>query len=129
MDSDSLALSLRDATLYRRLVSKLNYLAMDRPDIRYAASIMGSHASSPKDADMVILKRGGAISDQATDHLDAPQVGSAETSGQLHATTNGCGPHSTSRTWVGEARAHETSLAASSDGRRPVRCGADSDRA
>ena len=30
---------------------------MDRPDIRNAASIMGSHASSPKDADIVILKR------------------------------------------------------------------------
>ena len=41
MDSDSLALCLWDATLYRRLVAKLNYLAMDRPDIRYAASIHG----------------------------------------------------------------------------------------
>ena len=40
-DSDSRALSMRDATLYRRLVAKLNYLAMDRPDIRYAASTMG----------------------------------------------------------------------------------------
>ena len=28
-DSDSHALSMRDATLYRRLVAKLNYLAMD----------------------------------------------------------------------------------------------------
>ena len=37
----------------------------------------------------------------------------------------GGGPHSTSRTWVGEACAHETSLAASSEGRRPVRCGED----
>ena len=60
-DSDSGAVSLRDATLdatlYRRLVAKLNYVARDRPDIRCAASIMGSHASSPKDADMVKLKR------------------------------------------------------------------------
>ena len=39
-DSDSLALTLRDATLHRRLVFKLNYFAMDRPDTRYAASIM-----------------------------------------------------------------------------------------
>ena len=30
---------------------------MDRPDIRYAASTMGRQASSPKDADMVRLKR------------------------------------------------------------------------
>ena len=57
MDSDSRALSLRDATLYRRLVAKLNHLTMDRPDIRYAASIMGSHALRPKDADMVMLER------------------------------------------------------------------------
>ena len=58
-DSDSSALSLRDATLYRRLVAKLNYLAMDLLDIRYAASIMESHASSPNVVDMVILKRVG----------------------------------------------------------------------
>ena len=56
-DSDSRALSMRDATLYRRVVAKLNYLAMDRPYIRYAASTLGSQASSPKDADMVRLKR------------------------------------------------------------------------
>ena len=59
MDSDSRALSLRDATLYRRLVAKLDLLAMACPDLRYAASIMGSHASSPKDADMVIPRRVG----------------------------------------------------------------------
>ena len=51
MDSDSRALSLRDAALYWSLVAKLAYLAMARPDIRYAASIVGSHASSPKDVD------------------------------------------------------------------------------
>ena len=56
-DSDSRALSMRDATLYRRLVAKLNFLAVDRPDVLYAASTMGSQASNPKDADMVRLKR------------------------------------------------------------------------
>ena len=55
--SDSRALSLRDATLYQRLVAKSNYFALDRPDTRNAAPIMGSHAPSPKDADMVKLKR------------------------------------------------------------------------
>ena len=40
-------------------MTKLNYLAMDRPDIRHAASTMVSHASSPKDAEMVKLKRLG----------------------------------------------------------------------
>ena len=57
--SDSRALSMRDATLHKRLVAKLNYLAMDRPDIRSAASTTGSQASSPKDANMVRLKRVG----------------------------------------------------------------------
>ena len=56
-DGHSHALSLRDTTLYPRLVAKLNYLVMDRPDIRYAGSIMESHASSPKCADMVNLMR------------------------------------------------------------------------
>ena len=56
-DSDSRALSMRDATLYWGHVANLNYLAMDRPDIRYAASTMGSHASSPKHADKVKLER------------------------------------------------------------------------
>ena len=58
-DSDSRAVIMRDATLYRRRVAKLNYLAMDRPDIRYAASTMESPASSPTDADMVRLKIAG----------------------------------------------------------------------
>ena len=58
-DSDSRAVSMRDATLYSRLLAKMNYLAMDRPDIRYAASTMGSQASSPNDADMVRLKEWG----------------------------------------------------------------------
>ena len=40
-DSDSRA---------QRLVAKLNYLAMDRSDIRYAASTMGSQASCPSDS-------------------------------------------------------------------------------
>ena len=72
-DSDSRALNWRDATLYRRLVAKLNYLAMDRLGIRQAASVMVSHASSPKDADMVELFC-GVISAWATDDLDVPPM-------------------------------------------------------
>ena len=77
MDGDCRALSLLGAALCWRLVAKLDYLAVDRPDIGYAASIMGSHASSPKDADMVILKRVWAISDWSPKHLDALQMVSA----------------------------------------------------
>ena len=87
-DSDSRALSMPDATLYRRLVAKLNYLAMDRPDIRYAASTMGSQVSSPKDADMVRLKRvSGAISDWATNHLDALSMGGCDQTVSWHTRT------------------------------------------
>ena len=53
IDSDSRALSLRDATLCQRLLAKFNFLAMNRPDIRYAASITGSRSSSLNDADMM----------------------------------------------------------------------------
>ena len=73
VDSDSHALGTRDATRYRRLVAKLNYLAMDRPDIRYP-TIMGSHPPSSEDADMVKLKS-GAISDRETDLWNAPEMG------------------------------------------------------
>ena len=52
IDSDCPALRLRDATLYRRLVFKLNYLATDRPDIRWAASIMGSHTPQARNMRM-----------------------------------------------------------------------------
>ena len=86
-DSDSRALSMRDATLYRRLVAKLNYLAMDRPDIRCAASTMGSQASSPKDVDMVRFKKSGAISDWATNHLDALSMGGCDQTESWHTRT------------------------------------------
>ena len=48
------------------LVAKLNYLAMDRSDIRNVASIMGSHASSGHGH----AQESGAIADRANDHLD-----------------------------------------------------------
>ena len=80
-DSDSRALSMRDATLHRRLVAKLNYLAMDRPDIRNAASTMGSQASSPKDADMVRLGRtidGEVRSDRIMAYTDSDWAANRE---------------------------------------------------
>ena len=49
-------LRARGATLYRRLVAKVNFVAMDRSDIRDAASILGSRVPCPQEADMVKLK-------------------------------------------------------------------------
>ena len=67
MNSDSHALRMRHATLYWRLVAKLNYLAMDRPHIRHAASILGESRIKPE--------RYGSISDWVDDHVDALQMG------------------------------------------------------
>ena len=146
MDSDSRALGLRDATLRRRLVAKLNFLAMDRPDSRYAASIMERHASSPKDADMVKLKRverfliGRPItwthfrlevrSDHIMAYTDSDWAANREdrrsVSGGMHVHNGGFLRFLSRRrkavslsSWESElceARAHETSLGTSSEG-------------
>ena len=190
MDSHFRAVSLLNATLYRRLVAKLNYLAMDRTDIRYAASTVESRASSPNDVDMVKLKRvrrfqiGRPItwthyrwwvrsnhimaytdSDWAPKREDRRSVSRgmlahiggllrfwsrrqqavslSSCEGELCAAVSngvdaltlqrrlrdkrnntrvtmrqprGGGPHRTSGTWVGETRAHKTSLVASGKG-------------
>ena len=68
MDSDSRALSLRSATLYRRLVAKLNCLEMDRPDIRHAASIMEESRIKPERCGYGQTQESGAIPDRATVH-------------------------------------------------------------
>ena len=73
MDSDSRALSLRDATLYRRLVAKLNYLAMDRPHTLRCID-RGELRVKPERCGYGQTQESGAISDRATDHLDALQV-------------------------------------------------------
>ena len=58
MDGEELeTLGAAESTLYRRLAAKLNYLSMDRPDIRFAASVIWSSAASPRVGDMVRLKR------------------------------------------------------------------------
>ena len=58
MDEEELkTLDAADSTLYRRLAAKLNYLSMDRPDVRHAASVICSTAASPRVGDMVRLKR------------------------------------------------------------------------
>ena len=164
---------------------------MDHPNIRYAASIIGSHASRPKDADIVKLKRvvrfllgrpttwthyrwdvrsdlikaltdsdwaanredkrlmsggmlvhsGGllrfwskrlkaaSMSSWEIELYDAVSTGVEAFVLKIgvrdlgNSTCDECirqpkrrGPHSTTGTWVGEARAHETSLAARGEG-------------
>ena len=54
-------LTARDATLYRRLVAKVKHVAMDRADIPYTASIFGSPASCPKEADKGQVQESGTV--------------------------------------------------------------------
>ena len=42
---------------YRRLAATVNYLAMDRPDLQFAASVLGRSMSRPTENSMAALKR------------------------------------------------------------------------
>ena len=48
-----------EATQYRALAARLNYLALDRADLQFAAKEISKYMSSPKDADWVKIKRVG----------------------------------------------------------------------
>ena len=45
--------------MYRSIVMKLNYLAMDRPELQWSVRRCAKNMSSPTDEDMEILKRIG----------------------------------------------------------------------
>ena len=46
-----------DPEMYRRLVGKLNYLTVTRPDIAYPISIMSQFMSSPRTTDWAVLEQ------------------------------------------------------------------------
>lgn len=49
--------SFPDPRRYRRLVGKLNYLTMTRPDISYAASVVNQFLNSPCDSHWDVVVR------------------------------------------------------------------------
>ena len=51
--------SLPEARMYRSIVMKLNYLAMDRPDLQWSVRRCAKAMSSPSAEDMERLKRIG----------------------------------------------------------------------
>ncbi len=51
------AMSPADATLYRRAVDRINYVALDRPDLSFASRVASSCMSNPKEGDDMIVKR------------------------------------------------------------------------
>ena len=48
-----------EATKFRAIVARLNYLAMDRPDIQYATKEAAKHMANPRKPDWLLLKRIG----------------------------------------------------------------------
>ena len=58
-EEDDQLLSKEEATKYRQIVARCNFLAADRPDIQFATKECAKGMSSPKISDMNNLKRLG----------------------------------------------------------------------
>ena len=56
-NEDSPELEKADATAYRGLAARLNYLALDRPDLQFAAKECAKRMAKPKESDWLKLKR------------------------------------------------------------------------
>ena len=56
-DDDEKELTSKEATMYRRLVARLNYIAQDRPDIQYATKELCRHMADPRRGDVKAMKR------------------------------------------------------------------------
>ena len=52
-----LPLQAQDAIEYRALAARLNYLALDRPDLQYATKEIATHMASPSEGHWLLLKR------------------------------------------------------------------------
>jgi len=46
-----------DATLYRRAAARINYVALDRPDLSFASRVASSYMSCPKEGHDQLIKR------------------------------------------------------------------------
>ncbi len=55
--SEAKDMSNADATCYRRAAARINYVALDRPDLSFASRIASSSMSSPKEGDDQMIKR------------------------------------------------------------------------
>ena len=58
-DDDDVLLNDREATRYRALSARLNYLAQDRPDLLYAVKEVARRMSTPTCGDWTLMKRVG----------------------------------------------------------------------
>ena len=55
--TDAKDMSSADATLYRRAAARINYIALDRPDLSFASRVASSHMSCPKEGDDQLINR------------------------------------------------------------------------
>ena len=58
-NDDEVLLAGEEATLYRAIVARLNYLAQDRPDLQYASKEVSRRMATPRRGDWAALKRIG----------------------------------------------------------------------
>ena len=56
-EAEAKTMSPADATLYRRAAARINYVALDRPDLSFASRVASSCMSNPKEGDEIIIKR------------------------------------------------------------------------
>ena len=56
---DSPPLRPDQATKFRGIIARLNYLSMDRPDIQYATREASKRMATPREADWRVLQRIG----------------------------------------------------------------------
>jgi hypothetical protein len=56
-EAEAKAMSPADATLYSRAAARINYVALDRPDLSFASRVASSCMSNPKEGDDMIIKR------------------------------------------------------------------------
>ena len=54
---DVKAMSPAEAIRYRRAAARINYVALDRPDLSFASRVVSSHMSNPKEGDEIVVKR------------------------------------------------------------------------
>ena len=56
-ESGANAMTPADATRYRRAAARINYVALDRPDLSFASRVASSSMSNPKEGDYQMIKR------------------------------------------------------------------------
>ena len=80
-------LDAEEARKYRRLSATINFMALDRPDLQFAASVLGRDMSRPTGRSMAKLKKVGRyLVKHPKVVYKYPHVDAASVSEAVHAT-------------------------------------------